>query len=350
MAASVPEYGRSALKLSSAQRKLGDRLGDPLLRTLTWLAAAASVVVLALLVYKVFDQASESFSHFGLSFIGTKEWNAVSGKFGAATFIYGTAISAFGALLIAGPMAIAIALFLTELAPRPIRRPVATLVDLLAAIPSVVLGLWGILVLAPFAENHLEPALNSALGWIPLFGGTPSPFGLLPAILILTIMAVPIVAAVTREVFATVPTELKEGAFALGATRWEMVRAVILPYARPGIVGAVILGLGRALGEAIAVTQVIGDTAGIHASLFAPADTLASRVASEYQGAATTLQISSLAYLAAILLVFSLLVNAAARLIVRRTTMRLRGGAAAVGIGAAATGVGVDVVEEEAEL
>jgi phosphate transport system permease protein len=336
MAASVPEYGAGALELSGARRKLGDRLGDPVLRTLTWLAAAASVVVLGLLVYKVFDQASESFSHFGLAFIGTREWNSVSGKFGAATFIYGTAVSSFAALLIAAPMAIAIALFLTELAPRRIRRPVATLVDLLAAIPSVVLGLWGILVLSPFVENHLEPALHSVLGWIPLFGGTPSPFGLLPAILILTIMTVPIVAAITREVFATVPTELKEGSLALGATRWEMVRAVILPYARPGIVGAVILGLGRALGEAIAVTQVIGDTAGIHASLFTPADTLASRVASEYQGAATTLQISSLAYLSAILLVFSLIANTIARLIVRRTTMRMRPGGAPPGIGPSA--------------
>lgn len=338
MAASVPEYGPGALQLTSARRKLGDRLGDPLLRTLTWLAAAASVVVLALLVYKVFDQASESFSHFGIGFVGTREWNAVSGKFGAATFIYGTAVSSFAALLIAGPMAIAIALFLTELAPRRIRRPVATLVDLLAAIPSVVLGLWGILVLAPFAENHLEPALHSVLGWIPLFGGSPSPFGLLPAILVLTIMTVPIVAAITREVFATVPTELKEGAFALGSTRWEMVRTVILPYARPGIVGAVILGLGRALGEAIAVTQVIGDTAGIHASLFTPADTLASRVASEYQGAATTLQISSLAYLSAILLVFSLIVNAGARLIVRRTMRRMGGGDLSAPVAALAEG------------
>jgi phosphate transport system permease protein len=195
---------------------------------------------------------------------------------------------------------------------------VAILVDLLAAIPSVILGLWGIIVLGPFMGNTLEPALHSAFGWIPLFGGTPSPYGMLTAALILAIMAVPIVSAVTREVFETTPSELKEGAYALGATRWEMVRMVILPYGRPGVVGAVILGLGRALGEAIAVTQVIGNTPQIHASLFDSAGTLAAQIASQYQGATTNLQIASLVYLAAILLVIALVVNTAARLIVRR--------------------------------
>jgi phosphate transport system permease protein len=220
-------------------------------------------------------------------------------------------------------MSIAIALFLTELAPRQIRRPVATLVELLAAIPSVVLGLWGIIVLSPALVKTIEPALKSALGWIPLFSGEPSPVGLLPAILVLTIMAVPIISAVTREVFETVPPDLKEGALALGATRWEMVRMVILPYARSGIVGASILGVGRALGEAIAVALVIGHTGRIGASLFGSADTLASRLVSEYQGATSALQISSLAYLAAILLVLALAVNVVARLIVRRTGLRV---------------------------
>jgi phosphate transport system permease protein len=326
VSAPSPQLAADGVALSRRQRTLGDRLGDPLLRLLTLLAAALSIAVIGLLVYTVFEQSSESFSRFGLGFLVSKSWDPVHEEFGALSFIYGTAVTSAAALLIAGPMAIAIALFLTELAPRRIRRPVATLVELLAAIPSVVLGLWGILVLAPFVDKTLEPALQSALGWIPLFGGSPSPFGLLTAILILTIMTIPIVAAVTREVFETVPTELKEGALALGCTRWEMVRMVILPYARPGIVGASILGLGRALGEAIAVTQVIGDTVGIHASLFAPADTLASRIASEYQGATSSLQVSSLVYLAAILLVLALVVNSAARMIVRRTTRVMRSG------------------------
>jgi phosphate transport system permease protein len=305
-----------------ARRRLADRIGEPALK---WLATGASllgVLTLVLLAYKVFDGASPAISKFGLSFVGSETWNPVTLKFGAADFIYGTLITSALAIIIAAPLSIAIALYLTELAPRVVRRPVAILVELLAAIPSVILGLWGILILAPFMVNHLEPFLHSILGWIPLFGGSPSPFGLLPAILIVTIMALPIVTSITREVFETTPGELKEGAYALGATRWEMVRMVILPYARPGMVGASILGVSRALGEAIAVTQVIGGTAGIHASLYQPGDTLASRIASQFQGATSGEQISSLFYLAAILLVISLIVNVAARLIVRRVTVR----------------------------
>ncbi len=312
-----------ALPLSRVRRSLADRLGDPTLRTLTSIASVAAVVLLVLVVYKVFAQAGESFSHFGLAFIVKTEWNPVTKQFGAADFLYGTAVTTFAALLIAAPMSIAIALFLTELAPRATRRPVATLVELLAAIPSVVLGLWGIIVLSPVLVSTIEPALKSVLGWIPLFSGAPSPVGLLPAILVLTIMAVPIVSAVTREVFETVPDDLKEGALALGATRWEMVRMVILPYSRTGIVGAIILGLGRALGEAVAVAILIGHTERIGASLFGPGDTLASRVVSEYQGATSTLQLSSLTYLAAILLVLALAVNVVARLIVRRSAVKI---------------------------
>lgn len=288
------------------------------------LAALLAVVVLGWIAYTLFDHASPAISQYGLAFVGHSAWNPVSNDFGAADFIYGTVVSSFFALLIAGPLSVAIALYLTELAPRLIRRPVAILVELLAAIPSVILGLWGIIVLGPFVGNHLEPALHSVLGWIPLFSGTPSPYGMLPAILVLTIMTVPIVSAIMREVYETTPADLKEGAYGLGATRWEMARMVILPYGRTGMVGAVILGLGRALGEAIAVTQVIGNTPGIHASLFAPAGTLAAQVANEYQGATTPLQTASLVYLAAILLVISLIVNIVARLIVRRSTLRGR--------------------------
>lgn len=298
--------------------RLSDRVGDPLLRVLAALAALAGVGVLVWIAYTVFHQASPAISRFGLGFIGSQSWNPVSSQFGAAAFIFGTLVSSAVALIIAAPTAIAIALFLTELAPRVVRRPVAILVELLAAIPSVILGLWGIIVLGPFMNNTLEPALHSAFGWIPLFTGSPSPYGMLTAGLILAIMAVPIVSAVTREVFETTPPDLKEGAYALGSTRWEMVRIVVMPYARPGMVGAIILGLGRALGEAIAVTQVIGNTPGIHASLFGPSGTLAAQLASEYQGATTKIQTASLVYLAAVLLVIALIVNVAARLIVRR--------------------------------
>ena len=219
-------------------------------------------------------------------------------------------------------MAILIAIFLTELAPQFIRRPITILVELLAAIPSVILGLWGIIILGPFMEDHLEPFLHSFLGWIPLFSGSYSPLGMLPAALILTFMALPIITSITREVFQTTDSALKEGAYALGATRWEMVRMTVLPISRPGIVGAVILGLGRALGEAIAVTQVIGNVPQIKASLFAPAGTLASWIANGYQSANPGLGQSSLIYLGAILLVISLIVNLAARLIIRRSGPR----------------------------
>ena len=303
-------------------RGIADRVGDPLLKWLSGLAALGAVALIAGIAYEVFHQASAAISAFGLGFLGHQVWNPVTDQYGAASLIYGTIVTSTIALLFAGPLSIAIALFLTELAPRRLRRPVATLVDLLAAIPSVILGLWGIIVLGPVLKNTVEPALQSVLGWIPIFSGDTSALGLLPAAVILTIMAVPIVTSVTREVMETVPGELKEGAYALGATRWEMVRNVVLPVCRPGIVGAMILGLGRAIGEAIAVTQVIGGALGIHASLFAPGDTLASRIAAQYRGATTTLQVSSLVYLAAILLILALIVNVAARLIVQRMTLK----------------------------
>jgi phosphate transport system permease protein len=301
--------------------KVADRFGDPLLRLLSALAAVVGVGVLIWIAETVFDQASPAISQFGIGFVGHQTWNPPAGPFGAADFIYGTVMTSVLALVLAGPLSIGIALYLTELAPQAIRRPVAILVELLAAIPSVILGLWGILVLGPFLGNHLEPALHSVLGWIPLFSGTPLPYGMFNAILILTIMTVPIASSIMREVFGTTPSDLKEGAYALGATRWEMVKMVILPYGRAGIVGAVILALGRALGEAIAVTQVIGNAPSISAHLFNPAGTLAAQLASEYQGAATSIQTASLVYLAAILLVISLIVNVTARLIVRRVSV-----------------------------
>jgi phosphate transport system permease protein len=247
-------------------------------------------------------------------------WDANPAKnlFGAGTFIYGTAVTSLIALIIAVPLAIAIALFLSELAPRGIRGVVGSLVETLAAIPSVVLGLWGILVMGPFVANHVEPSLHSWFGFLPIFSGKPGSSGVFIAGLVLAIMVVPIVASICRELFLSVPNDLEEGALALGATRWEMVKGVILHSSRPGIAAAVILGLGRAIGEAIAVTQVIGAATAIHVSLFDPGDTLASRIAGQYQGAVSNVQISALFYLAAILLVIGLLTNLLAQMIVRR--------------------------------
>ncbi len=303
-----------------ARRNLTDRIGDPLLRGLSGLAAAIAVAAIAGIVYEVIHLAWPAVSEFGVGFLTTNDWNPVAKRFGAAPFLYGTVVTSFIALLLATPLSIAISIYLTELAPRQIRRPVATLVDLLAAIPTVILGLWGILVLGPFMRDTVEPALHSVLGFLPIFDGDPSAFGYLTAALILTIMATPIITSVTREVFETVPDDLKEASYALGATRWEMVREVVLPYSRPGIVGATILGLGRAIGEAIAVAQVIGGASLINASLFHTGGTLAAQIASQFQNSAG-LQKASLAYLGLILLVFAVVVNVIARLIVQRGTL-----------------------------
>jgi phosphate transport system permease protein len=314
--------------LTGNQRRFIDRFGDRGLYGITLLAALGSVVIAGGLAYKVFSEARIAISTFGLGFLTTGNWDPVHNHFGAVEFIFGTAVSSFGALLIATPLSIAIALFLTELSPRRARTPIGILVELLAAIPSVILGLWGILILGPVLQRTIEPDLHSALHWIPLvgnlFGTNYSIVGLFPAILILTIMTVPIVSSLTREIFATVPSGTKEASLALGATRWEMIKTSVLPYSRSGIIGAVILGLGRAVGEAIAVTQVIGGTEGIHSNIFLPADTLASRIAGQYQGATTQLQISSIAYLGAILLVLSVIFNGVARLLVRNARDRLQ--------------------------
>jgi phosphate transport system permease protein len=250
-------------------------------------------------------------------------WDPVKNVYGAGSFLFGTAVTSLFALAVAAPLAIGIALFLTELAPRRLRAPVTALVETLAAVPSVVIGLWGILVLGPVLRDDVEPALHGALGFIPLFG-TPSSTGssVFTAVVVLTIMILPIVSSISRELFLGVPRDLKEGALALGTTRWEMVRGVIFPYARGGIAAALILGLGRAIGEAIAVTQVIGGGVFIHWNLFDTGDTLASKIAASYQGAQSNIQISSLIYLGLILLVFSLVMNVSAQVIVRRVARR----------------------------
>jgi len=300
------------------RRRVGDRFGDLFLHGLTGAAAAAALVLLGAITWKVFELAWPAITKYGFAFVTRQGWDTIHNKFGALDLIWGTALTSFSALLIATPLSIAIGLYLSELAPRGARTVIASLVELLAAIPSVVLGLWGILVLGPFVGKDLEPWLHRHLGFIPLFGGSPQNAGMLVAILVLTIMIVPITSSICRELFLSVPTELEQGALALGATRWEMVRGVILPYTRTGVSAAILLGLGRAVGEAIAVSLVLGAGHGIHWSLFVTGDTLASKLAEEYQGSVSKLQTASLVYLAAILLVISLLVNLTAQFIARR--------------------------------
>ncbi|HEX2428681.1 MAG TPA: phosphate ABC transporter permease subunit PstC [Gaiellaceae bacterium] len=299
-------------------RRRGIRPGDILFKGLAVAASLAAVILLGLIAYKVLDLAWPAMQDFGLSFVWTNAWDPVTEQFGALIFIYGTVVTALIALVIATPLSIAIALFLTEIAPRRLAAPIATMVELLAAIPSVVLGLWGILVFGPWVRDHLEPWLKDVLGFLPIFSGDPSQAGILPAGLVLTIMVIPITTAICRELFIRVPKELTDGALALGSTRWESIRGVMLAYAAPGIAAAVLLGLGRALGEAIAVNQTIGNHNAIPTSWFEPGDSLGSKIASEYVGATSLQQASSILYLAAILMVISLVANLTAQFIVVR--------------------------------
>ncbi len=301
------------------------RFGDLSLQVVAGAAAAGATVLVGLIVWKVVDGARPAISHYGLHFITRVAWNPVLGHelYGAGSFLFGTAITSLVALALAAPLAMGIALFLSELAPRGIRAPVTALVETLAAIPSVVIGLWGILVLGPVLRTNIESWLHSAFGFIPIFGN-PSQAGasIFTAIIVLTIMILPIVSSISRELFLGVPHELKEGALALGTTRWEMVRGVVFPYARGGITAALILGLGRAMGEAIAVTQVSGGGVFISWNIFSGGDTLGSKIAASYQGSTTNLQTASLVYLGLILLVFSLLANVSAQWIVRRSARK----------------------------
>jgi len=297
-------------------------LGDLILQGVAGAAALGALVLLGLIAYKVVQGARLSLSTFGLGFLTNVGWDPVHNYFGAGSFLFGTAVTSIGALLLATPLAIGIALFLTELAPTWIRGPVTALVETLAAIPSVVIGLWGLLVLAPLLRDHVDPALHSTLGFVPLFGKASYGSNVFTAIVVLTIMILPIIASISRELFLSVPGELKEGALGLGTTRWEMIRGVVFPYARGGVAAAMILGLGRAIGEAIAVAMVIGSFTGISASLFSPGNTLAAWIAQQYAGLPTPLATSSLIYMALMLLVFSIIVNLLAQFIVRRAARR----------------------------
>jgi phosphate transport system permease protein len=309
-------------------RPLADRLGDGVLHTLTALAALIGVAIVFAIVWRVADGAWPAIKLFRLHFLWAREWNAPQSKFGARDLIIGTVVTSFGAMLLAAPLSIAIGLFLSELAPPAIRGPVGTLVEMLAAVPSVVVGLWGIFVLAPFDAQHVQPFLGRTLGWIPIFahGQDKVESTVFTAMIVLTIMIIPITSSICRELFLGVPTELEEASIGLGATRWEMVKTVIVPTVRGGVVAAVILGLGRALGEAIAVTQVIGNFIPLKLSIFEPGDTLASRVANQYQGAITNIQIASLIYLALILLVITFITNVAAQRVVKRFEFQRTGG------------------------
>jgi phosphate transport system permease protein len=268
--------------------------------------------------------AMPAIKHFGPAFLWTSRWDPVHSIFGALPFVFGTVVSSALALLIAVPISLAVAVYLVEIAPAQTSIALSFIVELLAAIPSVILGLWGIFILAPWVRSAVEPALAATLGWLPLFSGPQYGVGLLAAGIILAIMIIPIISAVSRDVLRAVPSEQREAMYALGATRWEVIRRAVVPYGRVGIVGGIILGLGRALGETMAVTMVIGNRPQIPASLFQPAYTIAAVLANEFTEATSDLYLSALIEIALVLFAVSLIVNALARWLVTRVTSRTR--------------------------
>jgi phosphate transport system permease protein len=277
----------------------------------------AVLAIVGVVVLELYRVARPAIAQSGLRFLGETDWDPVAGSFGALPFVYGTLVTSAVALVVAVPVAVGLSLFLAEMGPPRLRPVVSFAVETLSAIPSVVYGLWGVFVLVPLLRDTVEPFLARTLGFLPLFQGAPIGLGYLAAGLILAIMILPTITTVTGEVLKTVPSALKEGALALGATRWETIRLAVLPYARPGILGAALLGLGRALGETMAVTMVIGNSPEIHASLFAPGYSLPSVIANEFAEATGALHTGALAGLALVLFGLSLLLNSLARLLVR---------------------------------
>src|SRR5690349_6771689 len=298
--------------------------GDAVFRVAMFAVALLMVAIVIANLIALSSDSLASVRQFGFGFLTSTRWDPVKGEFGALPFIYGTIASSVIALLISVPFSLGIAIFLVEQAPHYIARPVGFLVELLAAIPSVVYGLWGIFVLAPFMRQYVQPALASAVGWLPLFRGTITGIGLLTGGIILAIMVTPIISAVVRDVLAAVPGSQREAALALGATKWEMIRVVLVNGA-PGIAGAVILGLGRALGETMAVTMVIGNRPEISLSVFEPSYTIASAIANEFTEATGDLYLSSLVELGLILFLVTFIVNGIARILVWNVTRQTGG-------------------------
>ncbi len=283
------------------------------------LAGLVTVLVIAEVVDQVVSGASPATSRYGLAFIWHSAWKPNLYVFGAAEMLFATLVTSLIALALATPLGIAIGLFLSMLAPRGVRTLIGPLVEMLAAIPSVIIGLWGVIVLAPFVQQHLEPWLHGAFGFIPIFGAAQTTgLSLFTAGLVLAIMVLPIIASLSRDLFLAVPRELQDGAAALGATRWEVIRGVVLPTTSSGVIAAALLGLGRALGEAVAVALVEGGGSAIHASLFEPGTATAPRIIDEIESLDNKLHLASLFYLALILLVIGVLTNLIAQLIARR--------------------------------
>jgi len=303
------------------------RTADILFRVLTRAAAIAVLVILGGVIISLIDGSLPALQAFGLNFLIEERWNPVTEKFGALAPIYGTLVTSFIAMLIAVPVGLLIAVFLTELCPLWLRRPIGIAIELLAGIPSIIYGIWGLFVFAPFLQDTLQPFLITTFGNIPvlstLFAGPPYGIGMLTAGLILAIMVLPFITSISRDVFDAVPSVLKEAAYGIGCTTWEVVRYVVLPYARVGVIGGVMLGLGRALGETMAVTFVIGNAHRVSSSLLAPGTTISATIANEFTEAVGDLYTSSLIALGLILFVITFIVLAIARYMLLRLERRI---------------------------
>jgi len=305
------------------------RLRDAAFRHLTALAAGAVLAILGGIVVALIHGAWPAFSRFGLEFLVSESWNPVTEKFGALAPMYGTVITSVIAMLVAVPVGLFIALFLTELCPRWLRRPTGIAIELLAGIPSIIYGIWGLFVFAPFLQQYVQPFIIDLFGNVPLlstlFAGPPYGIGLLTAGLVLAIMILPFITSISRDVFEAVPAVLKEAAYGIGCTTWEVMRHVVLPYARVGVIGGVMLGLGRALGETMAVTFVIGNAHRIAGSILAPGTTISATIANEFTEAVGDLYTSALIALGLILFFITFVVLALARYMLMRLNAQVGG-------------------------
>ncbi len=314
---------------ATARAKVLDRLrlGDAAFRQVTRATAVGVLLLLTGVMISLVAGALPALRTFGFGFLTSERWNPVTEKFGALAPIYGTLVTSFIAMLIAVPVGLMIAFFLTELCPQWLRRPIGIAIELLAGIPSIIYGIWGLFIFAPFLQQTLQPLLINTLGDVPgiapLFSGPPYGIGMLTAGLILAIMVLPFVTSISRDVFEAVPAVLKEAAYGVGCTTWEVVRYVVLPYARVGVIGGVMLGLGRALGETMAVTFVIGNAHKVSASLLAPGTTISATIANEFTEAVGDLYTSALIALGLILFVITFIVLAAARYMLLRIERRI---------------------------
>ncbi len=298
------------------------KIGESTFRTATFVAALLVLVLLGGVILSLVIGSWPAFRTFGFGFLTTQSWNPVTEKFGAVAPMYGTIVTSIIAMVIGIPVSFGIAIFLTELCPYPLRRPIGIAIELLAGIPSIIYGIWGLFVFAPFLQQTVQPFLIDTIGNVPvigaLFAGPPYGIGVFTAGLILAIMVLPFITAITRDVFQTVPPVLKEAAYGVGCTTWEVVRKVVLPYTRVGVIGGVMLGLGRALGETMAVTFVIGNAHRVSASILAPGTTISASIANEFTEAVGDIYTSSLVAIALILFVITFIVLAAARLMLMR--------------------------------